>query len=165
MGLGLAGVLLEGVPPLFSAAQNSDAHGAMVAMRRLLVRLRDVDPGLAEELKARLPGTQAAASVSRALTPALTMAPRDPDTHAGLLKKVDTVEVLRPVMRPLESAQLEDFLHEHRQSAALKDAGLSPRTTLFMVGPPGVGKTMTAAWLAGAARRSPFPGGDPSAHF
>jgi SpoVK/Ycf46/Vps4 family AAA+-type ATPase len=45
--------------------------------------------------------------------------------------------------------QLQRVLLEQRQRGKLKDHGLQPRRKLLLVGPPGSGKTMTAAALAG----------------
>jgi MoxR-like ATPase len=153
--MGLDGVLLETVPSLYGAAQSGDAHGAMVAMRRLLARLREVDPGLAEKLKARLAGGTGASSLRGAAVPAAKpipdpvriTAPMDPDSKAGLLRRIEGKH-MAPVLDQPVREQLDGFLSEHRRQEDLKRAGLYPRWNLFMVGPPGVGKTMTAAWLA-----------------
>lgn len=45
--------------------------------------------------------------------------------------------------------QLERVIREQRQLARIKEHGLAPRRKLLLVGPPGTGKTMTAAALAG----------------
>ena len=45
--------------------------------------------------------------------------------------------------------RLERVVAEQRQQVQLKAHGLSPRRKLLLVGPPGSGKTMTAAALAG----------------
>jgi len=45
--------------------------------------------------------------------------------------------------------KLDRVLREHRQSPKLHAHGLAPRHRLLLVGPPGSGKTMTAAALAG----------------
>lgn len=157
---------LESVPLLFSAAQSGDVHGAIVTVRRLLERLRSFDPGLAEALKSRLPGTAPATTTRRTRSPhvvdgaapgsnsphtggvQVVHAPQDRDTSAGLLRAIDSSLSIRPVMHAHQSAHLDAFLREHRQAPRLARAGLTPRSTLFLVGPPGVGKTMTAAWIA-----------------
>jgi SpoVK/Ycf46/Vps4 family AAA+-type ATPase len=46
-------------------------------------------------------------------------------------------------------SRLERVITEQRQQEALRRRGLSPRRKLLLVGPPGSGKTMSAAALAG----------------
>ncbi|TWT41495.1 ATP-dependent zinc metalloprotease FtsH [Thalassoglobus neptunius] len=53
------------------------------------------------------------------------------------------------VLAPEQHASLKLVLHEYRQQAKLREHGLSARRKLLLVGPPGVGKTMTAWALAG----------------
>lgn len=53
------------------------------------------------------------------------------------------------VLDEVASNQLQRVLNEQRQLARIKEHGLSPRRKLLLVGPPGTGKTMTAAALAG----------------
>lgn len=45
--------------------------------------------------------------------------------------------------------RLRDVIHQHHQRDLLSSHGLYPKRKLLLVGPPGCGKTMTAAVLAG----------------
>lgn len=53
------------------------------------------------------------------------------------------------VLDDLASSHLQRVVKEQRQLARIREHGLSPRRKLLLVGPPGTGKTMTAAALAG----------------
>ncbi len=53
------------------------------------------------------------------------------------------------VLATEQRESLEMVLHEYRQQSKLREHGLSARRKLLLVGPPGVGKTMTAWALAG----------------
>jgi SpoVK/Ycf46/Vps4 family AAA+-type ATPase len=60
------------------------------------------------------------------------------------------------VLAPEQRESLELVLHEYRQQAKLRKHGLSARRKLLLVGPPGVGKTMTSWALAGELKLPHF---------
>jgi SpoVK/Ycf46/Vps4 family AAA+-type ATPase len=60
------------------------------------------------------------------------------------------------VLAPEQRKSLELVLHEYRQQSKLREHGLSARRKLLLVGPPGVGKTMTSWALAGELKLPHF---------
>ena len=55
---------------------------------------------------------------------------------------------LEPVWTDKVSTELRSIIAERRAVAQLSKAGLSPTKTAIFTGPPGVGKTMAARWIA-----------------
>ena len=53
-----------------------------------------------------------------------------------------------PVFSPNIARQLKAIVEERLNPHALRAAGLEPTRTALFVGPPGVGKTMAARWVA-----------------
>ena len=69
---------------------------------------------------------------------------------AGLLEaQYSDIRLSSMVLKPELQDRLARVLREQRQQERLRARGLSPRRKLLLVGPPGAGKTMTAAALAG----------------
>ena len=69
---------------------------------------------------------------------------------AGLLEaRYSDVRLSSMVLKPELDERLARVLREQRQQERLRARGLAPCRKLLLVGPPGAGKTMTAAALAG----------------
>jgi SpoVK/Ycf46/Vps4 family AAA+-type ATPase len=65
------------------------------------------------------------------------------------LKAYDGITVLEaPLLTPSTSASINQLILERQHTASLKDAGLTPTRSAIFEGPPGVGKTLTARWIA-----------------
>lgn len=54
----------------------------------------------------------------------------------------------RPVLPPTTGIAIDELIRQRSRAALLAKHGLSPASKVLFVGPPGVGKTMTAAFLA-----------------
>jgi SpoVK/Ycf46/Vps4 family AAA+-type ATPase len=75
--------------------------------------------------------------------------PVDDESRLSLLK---VFRDSKDQQHPLLSIEIEDSLNqliqERHQSARLASSGLNPTRSAIFVGPPGVGKTLTARWVA-----------------
>lgn len=123
----------------FSVAMQLAAHEAKLGHGKLAEELR----ALVDQAKTRrssMPhGADQAIPISR---------PRG--DLAGLLSvSYPKTRLGDMVLNDQLSDQLARVVREQRQSAQIRAHGLSPRRKLLLMGPPGTGKTMTGAALAG----------------
>lgn len=123
---------------------------------RMIRKLRAAYPEIAGQLEAVLK--------TRPVAPAATpfrRGPSSPAPSAAVVLPVDEESRLslfkvfapdRPIVEPMLSARiragLEQLISERRLVAHLAERGLQPTRSAVFVGRPGVGKTLTARWLA-----------------
>lgn len=75
--------------------------------------------------------------------------PLDNDTRLKLLKIYrDDEDIVRPILPPSLVATFEQIFQERENTEKLLHAGLLPTRSAVFIGPPGVGKTLTARWIA-----------------
>jgi SpoVK/Ycf46/Vps4 family AAA+-type ATPase len=121
-----------------------------VAMQVAAYAARQGHGRLAEELRALIDDAKTRGTVvsRRPESPTPLVQPRG--ELAGILSvEYPTTRLAEMVLETSVRQKLDRVLGEHRQAAKLQAHGLAPRRRLLLVGPPGSGKTMTAAALAG----------------
>jgi len=121
---------------------------------RLVRKYRETEPELAKQMDLflRAKPRRTGAPLRKAATPLLPeeVLPIDDESRLSLLK---VFKDFSDRDAPLLSAELEESLgqliQERKQATRLAALNLIPTRSAIFVGQPGVGKTLTARWLAG----------------
>jgi hypothetical protein len=126
------------------AGRSQDVQSFLASSAK---RHRDAQPELAMALTALLREAPSRTSPLRGETSAPV--PVDIDTRLALLK-VESPPTLdcEPIFTDRVRCVLDQVVRERRQVATLLEAGLEPSRSMLFSGPPGVGKTLAARWLA-----------------
>lgn len=119
---------------------------------RLVRKYRGSDPLLAEQLDAylRARAPRSAAPLRKASPGAAPSAvPVDDESRLSLLKVFrDSPDREPPLLARDVTETLGQLVQERRQTERLAAQGLQPTRSAIFVGKPGLGKTLTARWLA-----------------
>jgi hypothetical protein len=135
-------------------ALSEQVEDVRLFVARLVRKYRNSDPVFAEKMDAYLrshsPKTASAMRKnSFNSVPEHQPVPADDESRLSLLKIFeDSPDRKTPLLAPELRQQLEQLIQERRQAKRLAASGLLPTRSAIFVGPPGVGKTLTARWLA-----------------
>ena len=146
-------------------ALSEQTEDVRLFVARLVRKYRHTQPELAEQLdlylrtKAPRSSTPLRRSTTQATPPVLPAhaIPVDDESRLSLLKVFKDAPNQRAsqqgeLQMPLLPQDIEEILlqliEERRQSQRLAASGLTPTRSAIFVGKPGVGKTLTARWLA-----------------
>jgi SpoVK/Ycf46/Vps4 family AAA+-type ATPase len=128
------------------ALAGSD-HDAAVYVQRAARRLRKTRPEIANELVSMLREGPTRASPLRRIATPLAL-PVDVESKLPLLRVEHYDADIAPILPERIRDELDLLIAERSRRDELLRAGLSPTRTALFVGPPGVGKTLVARWVA-----------------
>lgn len=132
---------------LARVALSGRSQDAQVYVQRLAKRYQSTTPGLAKSLISLLREAPTRASPLRRSTDVAL--PVDLDTRFQLLR-IEEPPALEhePAFSSAVGDALQRLIDERLRMQALLEVGLDPTRTSLFTGPPGVGKTLAARWLA-----------------
>ncbi len=118
-----------------------------VLVRKYARRYRSSVPELADKLTALLRENPRTANPTRRIEP--EGLPVDGDSRLPLVRMIEApVLEVEPVYDSHVWTALWQVAREHQSRARLAEAGVDPTRTVLFTGPPGVGKTFAAKWMA-----------------
>lgn len=130
---------------LFQDAMKIGGAAIEMRLRRFASLVRASDADLAQAVAPLVASTRAL----RRDLPQQMAQPVDADTKLPLVKVEEALaRRAAPLLNPSLQAEVDRIVQERRAADRLAQAGLLPVRSVLMSGPPGVGKTMTAGWLA-----------------
>lgn len=132
-----------------SHAEGDDARFFAVAMQMAAHEARQGKARFAEELRQLVDRAKSDQSGSRRRSKPVPMVQPRGELSGLLSAGYPGTRIPDMILDEGVRKKLERVVLEHRQQDRLRAHGLSPRRKLLLIGPPGTGKTMSAAALAG----------------
>jgi len=126
-------------------------------LARLIRKYRAIRPQLADRLDQSLKSTQIRSGTTSVIRRAQSHEqggsavglPMDSESKLSLIRIFDdTAGIAPPLLAPATAFQLKTLIRERQERAKLEAHGIRPTRSAILVGAPGLGKTLSARWIA-----------------
>jgi len=143
----------EDLAQVIRLALGEQTEDVRLFVARLVRKYRNTAPALAEQmdLYLRTKPPRTSGPLRKAVSPKSPdqILPVDDESRLSLLKVFkDGADREQPLLSSELEEKLNQLIQERRQTERLASLGLNPTRSAIFVGPPGVGKTLTARWVA-----------------
>ncbi len=115
-------------------------------LRRALRRSEKDRPEFQAQLKNLMSHTENIESPQRKVN--LNKKNNEKSISSSFLKSQENDKTITPIWTPAIEHTLLGILDERKKIKALKSVNINPTSTLLFIGPPGVGKSLAAKWIA-----------------
>ncbi|MGY4829177.1 AAA family ATPase [Sphaerotilaceae bacterium SBD11-9] len=135
-------------------AASESYDDVRMLLGKMVRKYRTNRPALAEQINQMLRVSQTRSATPPSMLrrgPALSeeALPVDADSRMSLIRVFDDCNGLEPPILPQGLfGQIEAIVHERREREKLAAEGIHPTRSAILIGPPGVGKTLSARWIA-----------------
>lgn len=127
-------------------ALSGKVQDVTLFLTKVARRVRESDPDASEKLSAMLRSANGRSSALRRETG--IPVPVDADSRLNLLRIEHVTDAVTPVFTREVGSQIAGLVRERQNLDRLIASGLPPTRSALFVGPPGVGKTMSARYIA-----------------
>jgi len=134
----------ELIPKIIQAALNNDRRTIEELSIMIIKKLKKTDPEIAAEISSLI----SIPNFSSNMRSHAANIPLDRETHFSLVKKRELFEVQAPTLSKETMDELCDFIAERKNIDKLIIGGISPPSSILLLGPPGVGKSHSAEWIS-----------------